>query len=393
MRLSLTDSERALRDEVRAFLAERCPAPEEIPEAFAERAEFLREWQRELHAAGLVALSWPEKYGGRGATLSEQIVVDQEMARAGAPELLGAIGLTVVAPTIIEHGTDAQRAAYLDRILSGDDVWCQGFSEPNAGSDLASLRTKAVDNGDHFVLTGQKTWTSVASIARYCVVLARTDPDAAPHRGISYLIVDLNWPGVEVRPMELTTGEAEFGEVFFEDVVVPRENLLGPLHGGWKLAMHTLGHERGPYAMARQVVLRVALDRAIEEARHVPRNGRPAIESPEIRQALARAHVELEVLKHQCYRSVGRLIAGGEPGAESSVDKIVLGRTEQLVAQTALDVLGPYAPLGDGSPWAANNALAHRFYLYGRAGSVYGGSAQIQRNIIAERLLGLPRSG
>jgi alkylation response protein AidB-like acyl-CoA dehydrogenase len=315
------------------------------------------------------------------------------MARAGAPELLGAIGLTVVAPTIIEHGTPEQRAAYLDRILSGQDIWCQGFSEPNAGSDLASLRTVAEDHGDHFVVRGQKIWTSVASIARYCVVLARTDPDAAAHRGISYLIVDLQSEGIEIRPVTLTSGEAEFGEVFFEDVVVPRENLLGPLHGGWKLAMHTLGHERGPYAMARQVVLRVALDQAIDHARRVPRNGRPSIEDPEIRSALARAHVELEVLKHQCYRSVGRLIAGGEPGAESSVDKIVLGRTEQLIADTALDVLGAYASLADGSPWDANNAAAHRFYLYGRAGSVYGGSAQIQKNIIAERLLGLPRSG
>jgi alkylation response protein AidB-like acyl-CoA dehydrogenase len=388
MRLSLTERERELRDEVRAFLEAHCPAPENVPEEFEQRTGFLRDWQRKLHDAGLVALSWPKEYGGRGVTLMEQIVVDQEMARAAAPELIGAIGLTVVAPTIIEHGTAEQKQAYLDRILSADDIWCQGFSEPEAGSDLASLRTVAEDRGDHFLLRGQKTWTSLAAFARYCVVLARTDPDASPHRGISYLIVDLQWDGIEVRPMALTNGEQEFGEVFFDDVVVPKENLLGPLHGGWRLAMHTLGHERGPYAMARQVVLRVALDRAIELASIVPRGGRPAIETPAIRAALTRAHVELEVLKHQCYRSVGRLVAGGEPGPDSSVDKLVLGRTEQLIAATAFDVLGAHAPLATDPAAAA----AHRFYFYGRAGSVYGGSAQIQRNIIAERLLGLPRS-
>lgn len=390
MRLSLSVEERALRDEVRAFLAANMPAPDEAPEDFHERIAFLRAWQRKLHDARLVALAWPREYGGRGASLGEQIIVDQEMARAGAPELVGAVGLSVIGPTLVEHGTPEQKERYIDRILAGDDIWCQGFSEPNAGSDLASLRTTARDEGDHFVIRGQKTWTTYATEAQYCVVLARTDPDAPAHKGISYLIVDLTSPGIEVRPLILTTGEAEFGEVFFDDVVVPRENLLGPLHGGWKLAMHTLAHERGPYAMARQVVLRVALDRAIEQARTTIRNGRPAIEAPGIRAALARAHVELEVLKHQCYRSVGRLIAGGEPGAESSVDKIVLGRVEQTIAQAALDVRGAHASFAGGG---TDPAEWHRFYLYGRAGSVYGGAAQIQKNIIAERLLGLPRSG
>ena len=390
MRLTLTQPERELRDEVRAFLAEHLPAPGDVPDDFDERIAFLRAWQRRLHEARLVALSWPREYGGRGATLMEQIIVDQEMARAGAPELVGYVGLSVIGPTLVEHGTPEQKARHIDGILSADHIWCQGFSEPDAGSDLASLRTTARDEGDHFVIRGQKTWTTYATHARYCVVLARTDPDAPPHRGISYLIVDLQSEGVEVRPLILTNGEAEFGEVFLEDVMVPRENLLGPLHGGWRLAMHTLAHERGPYAMARQVVLRVALDRAIEQARTTTRKGRPVIEAPGVRAALARAHVELEVLKHQCYRSVGRIVAGGSPGPESSVDKIVLAGVEQRIAQTALDVLGPHATFAgedtDPGEW-------HRFYLYARAGSVYGGSAQIQRNIIAERVLGLPRSG
>ena len=389
MRLSLTDAERAVRDEVRDFLDRFAPGPDEIPTGFEERVEYLRAWQRRMHEAGLVALSWPREYGGRGATLMEQIVVDQEMARAGAPELVGAVGLSVIGPSLIEHGTDEQKSLYLDRILAGDEIWCQGFSEPNAGSDLASLRTVARDDGDHFVIRGQKTWTTSASVAKWCVVLARTDPDAPAHRGISYLIVDLQSPGIEVRPLTLTTGEAEFGEVFFEDVIVPKENLLGPLNGGWRIAMHTLAHERGPYAMARQVVLRVALDKVIQQARTTLRDDRPVIDRPEIRATLARAHVELEVLKHQCYRSVGRLISGGEPGPDSSVDKIVLGRTEQRIAQAALDVQGAHAALGGDS----HRSEWHRFYLYGRAGTVYGGSAQIQKNIVAERLLGLPRSG
>jgi alkylation response protein AidB-like acyl-CoA dehydrogenase len=389
VRLSLAAPEQAVQDEIREFLEQNAPDPREIPAAFEARVAYLRGWQRRLHEANLVALSWPRGYGGRGATLMEQIIVDQEMARAGAPELVGAVGLTVIGPSLIEHGSDEQKARYLDRILAGEEIWCQGFSEPNAGSDLASLRTTARDEGDHFVLRGQKTWTTSASVAKWCAVLARTDPDAPPHRGISYLIVDLASPGVEIRPLVLTTGEAEFGEVFFDDVIVPRQNLLGPLHGGWRIAMHTLAHERGPYAMARQVVLRVALDKLVEQARSTLRDDRPVIESPEVRAILARAHVELEVLKHHCYRSVGRLITGGQPGPESSVDKIVLGRAEQRIAQAAFDVYAGHAAFG------GDERLAewHRFYMYARAGSVYGGSAQIQKNIIAERLLGLPRSG
>lgn len=387
MRLTLSPSELAIRGEICAFLAEHAPDPREIPTEFSERVAYLRGWQRALHQAHLVALTWPREYGGRGASMLDQIIVDQEMARAGAPELVGAVGLTVIGPSLVEHGTDEQKARYLERILAGDEIWCQGFSEPNAGSDLASLRTTARDTGTHFVLRGQKTWTTSASVAKWCAVLARTDPEAPPHRGISYLIVDLESPGIEIRPLILTTGEAEFGEVFFDDVIVPKENLLGPLHGGWRIAMHTLAHERGPYAMARQVVLRVALDKAIEQARTRVRGDRPVIDVPEIRASLARAYVELEVLKHHCYRSVGRLIAGGEPGPASSIDKLVLGQTEQRIAAAALGVYGAHAALGGDEhldEW-------YRFYMYGRAGTVYGGAAQIQKNIIAERLLGLPR--
>jgi alkylation response protein AidB-like acyl-CoA dehydrogenase len=392
MKLSLSTPELELREEVRSFLAHEAPAPADVPSDFDLRMDFLRSWQRKLHDARLVALSWPEEHGGRGATLMEQIVVDQEMASLGAPEIIGSIGLSVVGPSIIEHGTAEQLDRYLEPILSAEDIWCQGFSEPNAGSDLASLRTVAEDRGDHFVVRGQKTWTSYATFATKCAVLAITDPDAPAHRGISYLLVDLRSEGVHVSPLVQTTGDHEFGEVFFDDVRVPKTDVLGPLNGGWRIAMHTLSHERGPYAMTRQVLLRIALDRAVDTARRMPRAGGRAIDDPSILSTLASAHIETEVLRYQCYRSVGRQVHGGEPGPESSVDKVLLGRAEQRIAAASLDVLGAYAGLTDGSPWDAEAAEMHRFYLFGRAGSVYGGSEQIQKNIIAERVLGLPRS-
>jgi alkylation response protein AidB-like acyl-CoA dehydrogenase len=391
MRLSLTAAERALRDEVRAYLAQHAPRPEDVPHDLDGHVAYMRAWQREAKEAGLVGLSWPEAYGGRGAGLTEQIIANQEMARAGVPQLVGYVGVDVVGPTLVEHGTDAQKSAWLDRILSGEDIWCQGFSEPDAGSDLAALKTRAIDEGDHFRLTGQKVWTSYAQYATWCAVLARTDPDAPVHKGISYLVVDMRSPGVDVRPLVMSTGDAEFGEVFFDDVRVPRENVIGPLHGGWGLAMHTLAHERGPYAMTRQVTLSVMLDRLVEVARRLPRDGRPALEAPEVRTALIGARTALEVLKHQSYRSVGALIASGVAGFETSVDKVMLAEAEQAVCAAGLEVLGPYAALGDHElvgglgPW-------HQLYLYGRAASVYGGAAQIQKNIIAQRILGLPRS-
>jgi alkylation response protein AidB-like acyl-CoA dehydrogenase len=390
----LTPGEEALRDEVRAFLDEHL-TEDELPPDFDERIEWLRAWQRTLNEAKLVGLSWPVEFGGRGATIMEKIVVGQEMARAGAPEIIGSIGLEVVGPSIIEFGTDAQKERFVAPIVSADEIWCQGFSEPEAGSDLASLRTRAEDNGDHFLINGQKIWTSYAQYARWCAVLAKTNRHAPAHKGISYIIVDLGSPGITVRPLELSTGDAEFGEVFFENVEVPKENLLGKLNGGWAIAMHTLAHERGPYAMARQTMLNVMLDRLIREAGRIQRDGVTAIEMPEIRSALASAKVSVEVLKHQCYRSIGQALATGSPGFESSVDKVLLGRAEQQLAQAALDVLGPYATLTDETweqLYRVHPEEWHHTYLYGRAGSVYGGTAQIQKNIIAERILGLPRS-
>jgi alkylation response protein AidB-like acyl-CoA dehydrogenase len=392
MQLTPNEAELALRDEIGAFLAEHQPLAEDVPDDFDARVEFLRDWQRTLHEAGLIGLSWPREYGGRGATLTEQIIANQVLAEAGAPTIIGSVGLDVVGPSLVDHGTEEQKARFLDGILSARDIWCQGFSEVGAGSDLAALKTKAVQRDGDFVLSGHKVWTSYAQHARWCAVLARTDPDAPTHKRISYLLVDMQSPGIEIRPLVQSTGDPEFGEVYFDEVVVPRENLLGPLHGGWKIAMHTLSHERGWYGVGRQVILRVLLDRLVEEARRVTRDGRPAIESPTIRTALAQAHIGLEVLKHQGYRSVGKMLADGHPGLESSVDKVVLARVEQVLVDVSLDVLGAHAALGAGAPAGVHPHAWQHAYFYGRAASVYGGSEQIQRNIIAERILGLPRS-
>jgi alkylation response protein AidB-like acyl-CoA dehydrogenase len=392
MRLSLNDAELRIRDEMRAFLSEHLPSPGELPDDFEERVGFLRAWQRKLYEARLVNLTWPAEYGGRGATLMEQIVADQELARAGAPPLIGEVGLEVVGPTIVAQGTPEQKAAYLERILSGDDNWCQGFSEPNAGSDLASLRTRAEDRGDHFVVDGQKTWTSWAQYASWCALLARTDADAATHRGISYLIVDMRSPGIEVRPLVQMTGDAEFSEVYFDGVVVPRENVLGELNAGWALAMHTLTNERGPVVLSHQVKLRVALDALAADATRFRRDGVPAIDDPQVRASLVQAHVAVEVLRYHAYRSVGGAIARGAAGVETSVDKLQMTAADKVLGDACLDVLGLFAASPEGAPEGTNGHAWQHFYLHSRASSIYGGTSQIQKGIIAERILGLPRS-
>jgi alkylation response protein AidB-like acyl-CoA dehydrogenase len=383
-----TAAQEQLREEAGAFLSRTLPTLDELPPGLNERFAYLREWQGRLADAGLIGLSWPSEFGGGGATVFEQIVVYEALAAAGAPEIVGIIGLDVVGPSLVHFGTNEQKTRHLPGILSGQEMWCQGFSEPDAGSDLGSLRTRAVRDGDRFVLQGQKTWTSWAQYARWCAVVARTDADAPTRDALSYLLVDMESPGIEVRPLVQVTGDPEFSEVFFDDVEVPVENVLGPVGAGWSIAMHTLSHERGPFALGRQVKLRTVLDRLVAHACATQRDGRFLIDDAEVRQSLARAHVEVEVLRHRCQQSVGRALVTGEQGFEPSVDKLFLSMAEQRVGEACLDVLGPATTtLTDGHPTEWQHT-----YLYGRAASVYGGTAQIQRNIVAERLLGLPRS-
>ena len=390
MQLTETASERALADEVRAFLSGEGFRSAELPHELDDRMAVLRRWQAACYAAGYVGRAWPAEFGGGGRPHVEQIVVDQALAAAGAPEFANIVGLGVLGPSLLRFGNDEQRQRYVPPILSAEEIWCQGFSEPEAGSDLASLRTRAVQDGDTFVINGQKTWVSWGQYAKFCGLLARTDNSVARHRGISMLIVDMSAPGVEVRPMTQITGHAEFSELFLDDVVVPRENLLGELGDGWKIAMYTLGHERGTAALPRQVKLRTWFDRAVSVAGRRELEGRPVLEDPEAQTALARALIGIEVLRHHAYRTVGEFLNGGAVGPESSSVKLLMSEAEQRLASTVLEVLGPTLQGGDPDD-VPENEFWYETYLYSRAASVYGGTRQIQRDIIADRILSLPK--
>jgi alkylation response protein AidB-like acyl-CoA dehydrogenase len=390
MQLAATESERRLQEEIRRFLAAERPDAARLPRSLDDRMDALRAWQARCYEAGYVGRAWPREFGGGGLPAAEQIVIDQELAAAGAPELANVVGLDVLGPSLLRFGTDEQRRRHIPAILSAEEIWCQGFSEPDAGSDLASLRTRAEDRGDHFLVSGQKTWVSWGQFARWCGVLARTHDAGPRHRGISMLIVDMRAPGVELRPMTQITGHAEFCELFLDDVAVPRTNLLGELGDGWKIAMHTLGHERGTAALPRQVKLRTWLDRAVRVAAERTVDGEPLIGDPGVQVALARAMVGVEVLRHHAYRTVGEFVRGGAVGPDSSSVKLLMAEAEQTLAATALEVLGP--TLEHAEPDAADeNDFWHETYLYSRAATVYGGTQQIQRNIIADRVLSLPQ--
>jgi alkylation response protein AidB-like acyl-CoA dehydrogenase len=390
MRLTATDSERRLQEELRGFLASERPDAGRLPRPLAERMEALRAWQARCYEAGYVGRAWPQEFGGGGAPAAEQIIIDQELAAAGAPEFANVVGLDVLGPSLLRFGSDDQRRRYIPPILAAEEIWCQGFSEPDAGSDLASLRTRADEHGDHFVVSGQKTWVSWGQFARWCGVLARTQDAGPKHRGISMLIVDMRSPGVELRPMTQTTGHAEFCELFLDDVVVPRENLLGDLGDGWRIAMHTLGHERGTAALPRQVKLRTWLDRAVRVASERTVDGDPLIADPGAQLALARASVAVEVLRHHAYRTVGEFLNGGAVGPDSSSVKLLMAEAEQRLAATAIELLGP--TIEHAEPDAADeDGFWNETYLYSRAASVYGGTQQIQRDIIADRVLALPK--
>jgi alkylation response protein AidB-like acyl-CoA dehydrogenase len=390
MKLGVGPEERALQEEVREYLRRDGVIPTDLPTSLDERIEALRDWQARCHEAGYVGRAWPQEFGGGGRPPVEQIIVDEELAAAGAPEFVSVVGLDVLGPSLLRFGTDAQRRRYVPPILSCEEIWCQGFSEPDAGSDLASLRTRAVERDDAFVLNGQKTWVSWGQFARWCGVLARTEDTDPKHRGISMLIVDMQSPGVEVRPMTQITGHAEFCELFLDDVVVPKENLLSERGDGWKIAMYTLGHERGTAALPRQVKLRTWLDRLVRSAAGRTIDGAPLLDDPQAQAALAQSLIGIEVLRHHAYRTVGEFLNGGAVGPESSSVKLLMAEAEQRLAATALEVLGPSLQHGDVAN-IADDEFWHETYLYSRAASVYGGTGQIQRNIIADRILELPQ--
>jgi alkylation response protein AidB-like acyl-CoA dehydrogenase len=385
----------AFRRQVREWLAANLPPDlclddpaDDRVAADRETFERRRAWQRTMNAAGWVGITWPREYGGRGAGLIERVIWDEEYAAARAPVLPGAMGLNLVGPTIIHWGTDEHKRRHLPAILNADEVWCQGFSEPGAGSDLAGLQTRAVERGDHFVVNGQKVWTSGAHFAHWIILLARTNPEAPKHQGISAFLVPMTTPGITVRPLVLMTGHRHFNEVFFEDVAVPRANLLGPLHQGWKVSTTTLMYERHSSG-ARNPVAQVA--RLMALARQVEHEGRPAWENPWMRQRLAQLAIDCEALKFTRLRSLTRQLRGEPPGPEGSILKLSGSELGVRIADVAGELLGihalvnePSAMVPDAPRWL-NRMIAARQY------TISAGTSEIQRNIIGERVLGLPK--
>lgn len=392
-----TPDEAAFRKEVRDWLEANLGLEGASQIAIGpreERAEVLKAWQRTLHAGGWAGVSWPKEYGGRGASLIEQAIFYQEMARVKAPNPINVIGIGMAGPTIIAHGTEAQKQRYLSKILSAEEIWCQGFSEPGAGSDLASLRATAVEDGDSYVINGQKVWTTLAHLAAdggHCIFLARTDPDAPKHGGITYFLVDMTSPGIEVRPLRQMTGTAEFNEMFFTDVRVPKENVLGAVNDGWRMAMTTLMHERGTLGFALSVQARIALDELIALARRTKRNGKPAIEDATVRQRIAQFHIEIEAMRLNNYRALASTMRTGVPGPEGSLGKLLWSEANQRMADLAIELLGPSGLLTS----AKSDEAVDRWqfaHLRSRGNTIEAGTSEILRNIIAERVLGLPKS-
>ena len=337
-------------------------------------------------------MSWPREYGGRGGTLVEQTILQEELARADAPEPVNIIGRNLTAPTLMAHGTPAQKQRFLPKILSSEEIWCQGFSEPNSGSDLASLRTRAVLDGDGFVLNGQKIWTSFAQYAQWCFVLARTDPTVPKHQGLSFILLDMTTPGITIRPLLQITGETEFNEVFFDDVRVPKENLVGSLNQGWRIAMTTLTYERGPEeALPRQVRYRRDLESILQLA-VTPRadRSRPA-DDPALRQKLAASYIDVELMRLAGLRNFSRMLKGEAIGPEASLNKLYWSEMYQRMTEIAIEVAGEAGVLMPGDPDAPDGGAFPLKFLQSRAMTIYSGTSEIQRNIVAERVLGLPR--
>jgi alkylation response protein AidB-like acyl-CoA dehydrogenase len=390
MDLTLSPSEAEFRDEVRAWLEENHPGPE--PESGLEEVmSFRTEWQRKMHEAGWAGISWPKEYGGRGATLIEQAIFAQEMARAEAPSPANVLGLAMGGPVVIAHGTEEQKQRYLEPILSGEEIWCQGFSEPESGSDLASLKTRAVKDGDEWVVTGQKVWTTFAQFAKWCMLVARTDPDAPKHKGLTYFLMDMEQPGVEAKPLVQITGEGEFNEVFMEEARIPDANVIGGVGNGWTVAITTLMNERAGLAFGAIAQIANSLKRLGELAAQTRANVGSAAEDPLYRQRIAQLHIEAETMRLNAYRGLTKTMQSGIPGPEGSLGKWQWADINQGIAELALDIEGARAALDRGAGEAIEDGAWQYRFLRSRANSIEGGTTDILKNIIAERVLGLPR--
>jgi alkylation response protein AidB-like acyl-CoA dehydrogenase len=395
MELAYSKTDEAFRKEVRSWLKKNLPkkdkAVSELMPHDPERVRLAKEWQRKLYDAGYVAMSWPKEYGGQNADAMRQTIVNEELVLARAPGLVGASGLLMLGPTLIQYGTEEQRRRYLPKILTAEEIWCQGYSEPGAGSDLASLRTRAEIVGDEFIVNGQKVWTSNAQFSDWMFCLVRTDPDAPKHRGISYILIDMNTPGITVRPLVQMTGDAGFNEVFFDNVRVPRTNLVGELNQGWMVANNTLFHERNLLGSTTRTQL--MMQNLIRLARSHQRYGKPAADDPIMRQKLSSLLTRVEAMKYHSYRQLTNAIKGRPPGVGAMVNKLVGTELNHDICALALEIMNSYAPLKKGAAHVINYGTWQYEFMFTLGLVIGGGTSEIQKNIISERGLGMPKSG
>jgi alkylation response protein AidB-like acyl-CoA dehydrogenase len=392
--LDLAAEDAVFRDKLRAWLKANLPRTARrrsgsLGEEPGARLAAMKAWQRRLHAAGYVAMGWPREYGGQGATLMQQTLLSEELVRHKAPGLVGMMGLQMLGPTLIHWGTEEQKRRYLPKILTADELWCQGYSEPGSGSDLASLQTSAQREGDHFVVNGQKIWTSNAQIADWMFCLVRTERAAPKHAGISYLLIDMKTQGITIRPLLQMTKDAGFNEVFFDNVRVPLENVVGGLGQGWAVANTTLLHERNMLGSTTQT--QNMFEALLRVARTRQHGARPATEDPTVRQRLASLKIQVEAMRLNAYRNLTATLQGKKPGIEASITKLVTCELNHQLAVTALDLLGPYGPLYRGSKHLRDDGFWPYELMFSLGLIIGGGTAQIQKNIIAQRGLGLPR--
>jgi alkylation response protein AidB-like acyl-CoA dehydrogenase len=396
MDFNFSPEDEAFRREFRSWLEANAPKrAEDVADYDIMHEEDDSDWQRRLgwhrkmYAGGWVGIHWPKEYGGRGATMMQNIIYQQELGRFRTPMLVNGLGIMLAGPTLMHWGTEEQKKRYIPKILSAEEIWCQGYSEPNAGSDVASLQTRAVEEGDYFLVNGQKVWTSDAHHADFCLLLCRTDPNAPKHKGISYLLVDMHSPGVTVRPLVQITGARGFNEVFFEDVKVPKKNIVGEKNQGWQVAITTLMFERAGIGGGRDMIGQVRELAALAKA--VNRNGHRAWDDSSVRQKIGQFACEAEALRYTGYRQITRRLKGQPPGPEGSVMKLASSELNVRMNSFAMELLGPYAQFEYRAPFAVDRGKWLYRMLASRALTIAGGTSEIQHNIIGERVLGLPK--
>jgi alkylation response protein AidB-like acyl-CoA dehydrogenase len=395
MDFSFSAAEESYRAQVRTWLAAHTPAwwRDRDRGAFNQDNQFeeLRAWHRQLYEAGYISPAWPVEYGGQGRTQVENAILQEELTRMDAPPTVNGLGINLAGAAIIHHGTREQQQRFLRPMLRADEIWCQGYSEPGSGSDLASVQTRAELRGDRYVVNGQKIWTSGAHRADWNFCLVRTDPAAPKHDGIGFLLISMRSPGIEVQPLEQINGARNFSQVFYTDVEVPAENMVGSPTEGWRVANTVLGYERGAGTLSRSLRFRHMLDEVVALAQKQHAGGEPRSRDPRVRQELAQLAIDIEVLRLLGLRQLTELVSKGKHGPESSIQKVYYSELEQRLARFANDLLGPYGQLWRGSARAIENGRWSVEEVSSRSHSIYSGTNQIQRNIIAERVLGLPK--